>query len=443
MRRDHRLAASKVSICAGLLLASLASCSSDSEPPAPKLNVLLVVVDTLGAEHLGSYGAEGGVSPNLDRLASEGKRFANTYAPAPWTQPSIASLFTGRMPSAHALENLTGRLAKDHSTLAERFEAAGFQTHGVISHFLLSKNFGFAQGFGGYDERAVLQHTGISSARVTDAAVAWLKKRDREPFFLFVHYFDPHFVYHDHSEIDLAVRYDGPIEPSMPIWDLRGLRKRLTASDTEYLVSLYREEISYTDRHVGRLLQYLDESGLSRETLVLLTADHGEELMEHGWIGHTRTLYGELLRVPLIARQPGVISPGVVDTPVSLIDIAPTLTELVLETRPDPGFQGVSLAPLLFGSSRDFVERSLFAEVSIRHEDDTGRSTPRRKQKLAVKTALLGRRWKLIHDRTSGEFEVYDLRADPGDRENLWGANPDRDALLQRELLEWEREAYR
>ena len=92
--------------------------------PSVGPNILLIVVDTLGAEHLGSYGAEGGVSPNLDRLASEGKRFANTYAPAPWTQPSIASLFTGRMPSAHALENLTGRLAKDHSTLAERFEAA-------------------------------------------------------------------------------------------------------------------------------------------------------------------------------------------------------------------------------------------------------------------------------------------------------------------------------
>ncbi|MBW2290844.1 MAG: sulfatase [Deltaproteobacteria bacterium] len=427
----------------GIAAIVLVGCERDQTDKALGPNVLLIVVDTLGADHLGSYGAKGGFSPNLDRLASEGKRFANTYATAPWTQPSMASLFTGRMPSTHAVENMPAQLAEEHSTLPEHFEEAGYQTQGIISHFLLGRKFGFAQGFADYDQRAVLDHTGISSEKVTDAAVEWLKYRTPEPFFLFVHYFDPHFVYNDHPEIDLAGDYEGPVEPAMPIWDLRNLRGDLNASDIEYLVSLYREEISFTDHHVGRLIQFLDEAGLSRDTLVVFTSDHGEEMMEHGWIGHTRSLYGELLRIPLFIRQPGVIAPGVVETPASLIDIAPTLDELVLDTAPDPGFEGKSLAALLFDRPADFARRRLYSEVSLEAKDDSGQGKPRRAEKAALKSALLGERWKMIHDRKNDEFEVYDVQADPGDHENLWGADPDRDASLQRELLEWERRAYR
>lgn len=427
----------------GIVAVVLVGCGLGGVGKSLGPNVLLIVVDTLGADHLGSYGAKGDFSPNLDRLADEGKRFANTYAPAPWTQPSIASLFTGRMPSAHSVENMPAHLVEEHLTLPEHFEGAGYQTQGIISHFLLGRKFGFAQGFTGYDQRAVLEHTGISSQKVTDAAIEWLKLRTPEPFFLFVHYFDPHFVYHDHPEIDLAQKYEGPIKPAMPIWDLRDLRGDLNASDVEYLVSLYREEISFTDHHVGRLLEFLDQAGLSQDTLVVFTSDHGEELMEHGWIGHTRTLYGELLRVPLFIRQPGVIAPGVVETAVSLVDIAPTLDELVLGISADPGFQGKSLAALLFDRGADFADRRLYSEVSLEAKDDNGAGNLRRMEKSALKSALLGERWKLIHDRRSGEFEVYDVQADPGDRENLWGADPDRDASLQRELLEWERRAYR
>jgi arylsulfatase A-like enzyme len=428
-------------ICIAVSLQVACEFSGASKTLGP--NVLLIVVDTLGADHLGSYGAPAGHSPNLDRLASEGKRFSNTYATAPWTQPSVASLLTGRMPSAHAVENMPAHLDEGASTLAERFQSEGFQTQGVISHFLLGEKFGFAQGFAGYDQSAVLKHTGISSEKVTDTAVDWLKHRTPDPFFLFVHYFDPHFVYHDHPGIDLAGKYDGPIESAMPIWDLRDLRGELGARDIDYLVSLYREEISFTDQHIGRLLQYLDEAGLKRDTLVVFTSDHGEELMEHGWIGHTRSLYGELLRIPLIIRQPGTITPGVVETPVSLIDIAPTLEQLVLDTSSDSAVTGQSLAALLFDRPSDFSDRRLYSEVSLADRDDSGGGNLRRIEKSALKTALLGERWKLIHDRKSDEFELFDLKADPGDLENLWGADPDRDASLQRELLEWERRAYR
>ena len=444
-------------IAAAVSIAILGACDfrdsgGENAPEPAKLgagpNVLLIVIDTLGADHLGSYGAGGDISPNLDRLAAEGRRFANAYTVAPWTQPSMASLFTGRMPSAHRLQNLPGTLAPGHSTLAERFEDAGYRTHGVVSHFLLGKKFGFSQGFSSYDESAVQKHTGISSERVTDSALTWLTelKGDgggTDPFFLFVHYFDPHFVYHDHRSIDLAEASDGPVESGMPIWELRDIRADLESSDIEYLVSLYREEIVFTDQHVGRLIDFLDEAGLGPNTLVVVTSDHGEELMEHGWIGHTRTLYGELLRVPLLLRQPGVISPGVVERNASLVDISPTLADIVLGADAGGAEDGRSLGPLLFDRSDEFAARRLYSEVSLDASDDRGKVSEHRPEKVAHKTALLGQRWKLIHDRTTDEFELYDLRADPGDRDDQWGTDPLLDASLRRELLEWECCEYR
>ncbi len=422
-----------------VLCSALLGCGEPSRAErerAPK-NVLLIVVDTLGAAHLGCYGGEKSASPNIDRLAAEGLRFERAYATAPWTQPSIASIFTSEMPSQHGVQELSSRLPKKASTLAEAFQRAGVATHGIVSNRLLAPDYGFGQGFRSFDPTPITRSEGISSEKVTDAALRWLEKHGAERFFLFAHYSDPHHLYNDHAESQLADGYSGRVRAGMPIWELRDLVPALEPRDREHLVALYREEIAHSDAEIGRLLERLEELGLSEQTLIVLTADHGEELLEHGWIGHTRTLYDELLRVPLIFHLPGVVEPGVSNTPVSLVDLAPTLLDFASIERPE-AWGGLSRAAELRGRARAAPDRPIFAEVAYlppAELDD--------EQIEVFKTALLDGRWKLIHDELSGSYELYDLLEDPSEEENRWGEEGAPGDGLRERLLEWERSRNR
>ena len=416
----------------------LPGCGTPAEAPP---NVLLVVVDTLGASHLGSYGAEvdGGdepYTPHTDRLAESGVRFERAYSAAPWTQPSVASLFTSQMPSRHGLTSLRGTLDDEADTLAERFEAAGYSTHAIVSHFLLGEEYGFRQGFGALDATSVTGHAGSSSRAVTDRALEWLDAHPGGPFFLFVHYFDPHFLYQDRRGFDYTGGYAGPLDAEMSIRELREKRDEMSAEDVAYLVALYREEIAVTDREIGRLLERVEAGG--SETVVVLTSDHGEEFMEHGWIGHTRALWDEHIHVPLLVSFPGVVAPRVVVTPVSLLDLAPTLAELA-GIEPGADWRGLSLAPLLLGREQTLPARSLFAEVDYAPPGKSAKAA----EKSADQTALISGGFKLIHDRKHGRFSLYDWRRDPDEQHDLWGADPERDERLRQEILEWERSRAR
>jgi len=413
---------------------ALSGCGSGAEhsTPAGKPNVVLVLIDTLGAKYLGCYGAADPHSPAIDRLAAEGKRCELAYAPAPWTKPSVASLFTGSMPSRHGVEKmLTGRLSDDFETMAERFRAAGYRTHGIISHMLIRERFGYRQGFEGWDETSIAGHDGICGEHVTERALEWLDQEEKSgnsaPYFLFVHYFDPHYAYQDQPGIDLIAGYHGDLKPGMSIGELRERRASMSPEDVRFLVNLYREEIAFTDREIARLL-----ARLPRDTLVVLAADHGEELMDHGWIGHTRTLFDEILRVPLIFRWPGVLAPGVITTPVSLVDVLPTLDELVGLGAADARWEGSSLAPLLRGEATELAPRDLFSEVDF--DPAEGRAPEGR----ASKAALLRGSWKLIHDRSRKRIELYDRSTDPAEKTNRLGQDPARDAELEQALLGWE-----
>ena len=408
--------------------ALVASACGRPEPP----NVLLVVLDTVAAEHVGSELPGLGHTPNLDRLSREGIVFQRAFATAPWTQPSVASLLTSRMPSSHGVLRLKQVLAPRFVTLAERLEAEGYDTAGFVTHDLVRSRLGYAQGFRHWDERNVGGHQGITSAQVTDAALAWLRTRESDaPFFLFLHYFDPHFVYQHHAAHDLTAGYAGPLRPGMDIWELRNLRDRLTPDDVAYLVGLYREEIAFTDQHLGRLLDYLDTSGLTERTLVALVADHGEEFMQRGWIGHTRTLYDELLRVPLVLRLPGVLAPRAEPTPVSTLDVAPTVLELV-GAAADPEAQGISLAPHLGAAAPPIPPHDVRAEVSF-----VAPRLDKRSEQTVFLTALIRGELKLVHDLVSGRFRLYDRAADPGEREDRFEAHP-RAGELREALLAWE-----
>ncbi|MFH1844048.1 MAG: sulfatase [bacterium] len=416
-------------------------------PALEELNVVLIVIDTLGAKHLGCLQPGLTTSPNIDRLARSGVLFRKAYTTSPWTEPAVASLFTSLMPSDSKMLFMFDYLDAEHETLAELMRARGKRTASVVSHFLVGGRYGFDQGFERCSEEPVGDYTAISSQKVTDLALKRLDWLKDENFFLFVHYFDPHFFYNHHPQFDRTTGYSGQLETGMARGQLREMRFDLDQTDLDFLVGLYREEIAFVDEQIGRLLRRLEVLGLSENTLVILTADHGEAFMEHGWIGHTRNLYDELLHVPLILSLPGSLEPVTVDAKVSLLDVVPTLLALSCDPVAEPDWQGRSLLGYLAdsgGSGSDATsasadtDRGLFAEVSFMQPADWPAVSE--EEKTAFFTALRAGELKLIHDIKLDRYELYDLSQDPGEGHDLAPAGHPALTELQQQLLAWEAE---
>ncbi len=377
-------------------------------------------------------------TPNLDTLAANGVVFNRAYATSPWTMPSVASMFTSKMPSRHLVETIESQLSDDETTLAELLKDQGFATCGAVSHHLLQEKYGFHQGFDVYDERAAGEHKSVTSAQITDTAIEWLRGGFDSPFFLFLHYFDPHYNYMHHEAFDQTSWYQGYLTPGMNIWYLRSRRPWLTPDDIRYMIGLHREEIAFTDHHIGRLLDELDRLGLKEDTLVIFVADHGEEFMRHGWIGHTRTLYEELLQVPFIVSLPGTISPGVVNSPVSIVDIVPTITDLLDIQVDNSGWDGRTLAfEILNGKELDRA-REIYAEVSFGPRNIHEPFADRAIEKVAYKTSVVSGSNKLIHDLQYDTWELFDLIDDPHELRNLAGKTNPSEHLLKERLTAWE-----
>jgi arylsulfatase len=373
-----------------LSLAALAAgCGGPPVERSPsKQNVLLIVVDTLRADHLSCYGYGRETSPNIDRLAAEGWRFEHAISAAPWTTPSIGALLTSRYPSMLGIADVTSAMPPDVPLLAEVLQAEGYATGTIVSHSFCSADWGFGRGFERFDADNVLGHFGISSRGVSKRALGFLEERassdDDRPFFLWLHYFDPHnqYIPHDDHPFPNEVGDPGRIGPRTPFGRLRRLAESMTPGELAEVVRYYDSEIAFTDRQIGRVLRRLDELGLAEETLVVLTSDHGEELNERGHFGHAYSLFDELVRVPLILRIPGE-APRVVPQPVSLLDVSPTLLELVGARAPE-GMLGSSLMRGLEG-------RTVFAETS---------------RQASLRAAVKGP-WKLVRDLETGEELLY------------------------------------
>jgi arylsulfatase A-like enzyme len=424
-----------------LTMLALGGCAApDDALDLRDANVLLIVIDTLGAEHVGAYAPGLDTTPRLDALADGGVVFERAFAAAPWTQPSMAALLTGLYPSDTGVTGLGAPLPDEAHTLAEAMHAAGRTGYGVVSHLLMGSRFGWAQGLAALDESAVGDHASVSSPRVTDRALALLRghrdTRGDEPFFMLAHYFDPHFDYLHHPDFDRTSGYRGRLRPGMGIGELRAMRHDLDAADIAYLVGLYHEEIAFTDHHVGRLLDGLAALGLADDTLVIVTADHGEEFMRHGWIGHTLTLHDELIHVPMIWSLPGRLPAGRVAAPVSLVDVVPTLAaglDLDLEAAP----AGVSLLPLLADPAGGSPGgRDLFAEVSFVASENWPSGGDRRH--TAFKTAIMAGDAKLVHDVTSGTWQAWDRGNDPFEMNDRYREDDPALLALRRRLGAWE-----
>jgi arylsulfatase len=382
-------------LLAALAWGALAGCAQ--APP----NVLLVVVDSLRADHLSCYGHERVTSPALDDLAAQGVLFTHAYATAPWTKPSVASILSGLQPSAHGAQRLPGSLSPRLPSLPEALAQRGYATGGVVSHSLIGSRFGFARGFDAFLESEARGASHLSSEGVTRQATLLLDRLSAEgqPFFLFVHYFDPHYTYRRHPQYAFAGRGTGRLRGEEPIQVLRRLRESLGPSELQLVRDVYDEEVRFTDEAIGRLLDALGERGLASRTWTFVTADHGEEFLERGHFGHTRTLHEELVRVPLIVSRPGAAASRV-DAPVSLASLPATIQELA--GARDPAFQAPSLRPLLLGERDAPWPPPLF-------EVDFVPTLEENQQNRTYQRGLVAEGFKLIENLDTGEVSLFDL----------------------------------
>lgn len=437
-RRVRRRATSLLALA---LLAGSVSPGCDPPPP-PAPNLLLIVVDTLRADRLGCYGYHRDLTPFVDSLAARGVRFENAYAPSSWTGPSVASLLTSRYPSEHGVTSFLSVLRGPNVTLPEVLQAHGFATAGVTANPFVNLRRGFAQGF---DTFHVLPRTGKNpdtapaapAAAVNRLALDWLDSPaagESSRFFLYLQYMEPH-----SPHVPPAALIE-EILAGEPHPDIRRANTNV-APGVEVppdivrdLRNLYDVDVAWFDRQLRDFFTDLDRRGFLDDTLVVLTADHGEGLADHGPIGHGNSLFNEEIRVPLIVVPPGDHPPAVVAEPVSLIDIAPTLIELAHLRAPE-SFRGRSLRPHLLGGEgiasrlQRRLWRWLFGESS-----DVASELPMlpfgdRTRRFRHFTAVVDGPHKLIAD-DADERAYYDLEGDPTE------ANPDALSAGERASLE-------
>jgi arylsulfatase A-like enzyme/Flp pilus assembly protein TadD len=386
---------------AAVTLAALAVSCTRSAPASPLrsgqlqgANVLLVTIDTLRRDRLGAYGSASGLTPTLDRLAASGVRFSRAYSHVPMTLPAHASILTGRTPRTHGIHiNGASRLDDAVPTLATELSRAGYRTGAFVGAFVLDARFGLNRGFDDYDDRYPHQPDAASfkvvdrrADEVVKAAGDWIlaASGDSPPWFAWVHLFDPH------------TPYDAPPE-------YRGGR------------SPYDAEVAYTDAMLGRLLDRLRGARALDRTLVVVTADHGESLGEHGETTHGLFAYDATLGVPLIVSGAG-IGPAVVETPAAHADILPTIVNLV-GVAPPAHVDGLSLAAL------PAADRPLYFEAL---EANLTRA-------WAPLTGVIAGNWKYLELPLP---ELYDLRADPAEAVNLADRDSVRRDTMRRALAQ-------
>ncbi len=397
-RPSRRLALVAMLLAASVLAAVVVARRAVApSQPAGRLNVLLITLDTVRADHVGCYGAAGASTPTLDALAASGVRFAAAVAHAPLTAPSHASILTSRTPLGHGVrDNGAYVLPEGVRSVAEDFREAGYQTAAFVSGFPLTRRFGLDRGFESYDDQLPrgsdprrTAYVERSAERTTDAALRWLDAAPRSgpPFLLWVHYFDPH----------------APYEPPAEFATRTG--------------SAYAGEIAFVDSQIARLTSRIESAAGPGRTLVLVTADHGESLGEHGEDTHGIFLYDSTLRVPFIVAGPGVPSGRVATTVARGIDVAPTLLDYAgLEAK---GMEGRSLRPAAAGERLD--DAPTYSE-SLHSQLQYGWA-PLHSWRTA--------RYKLI---AAPRPELYDLQKDAQETSDRAAEEPSRVEGLRHEL---------
>lgn len=412
-------------VARALLLGASASLALACAPEPPPPHLLLLTLDTTRPDHLGCYGYERDTSPQLDRLAAESLVYTRAYSTSSWTLPAHASLFTGKFVWSHGARYdpdgelilsevveaagadayRASGLAPDEQSLAQLLAAQGLATGAVVAGPWMKRIFGLDRGFDHYDDRGISSLRGRLGTHVTDAALAWIDSQAGSPFFLFLNYYDPHYPYDDPERH--ALRFLPPGS------ELPGRRASRTLAD---VVALYDGEIRYMDEQIGRLLDGLRGRGLYDDAWIIVTADHGELLGEHGLTGHGKTLFEQEIRIPLIVKFPADRQRrGRNGEPIQLTDVF----RMVLEAY------GI---PLPEDVRRSNGGAAVLAEVRARKSH--GREAWR----------VLLEDGRKLHWSSTGGRRLFDVGVDPEERNDLSHFQPARvrsmeaalDRLVQR-----------
>lgn len=435
------------------------------------INVCFITIDTLRADHLHCYGYNRIDTSNIDSLAAEGMLFTSAFCQIPITRPSHTSMLTGDYPATQGIiDNVTGVLDPSQVTIAEILSARGYRTAAFVSTLPLHSRFGLAQGFDVYDDRfsapriqlpASFRQQGdflfpaflgklikIKAAHSRDAshttgrAIQWLSEHGSEPFFLWVHLYDPHIPYHPPPPFDTLYLPDGKY---------RERPSTLIPEDLDYWISQYDGEITYTDKNIGRLLDAFERLGLTGKTLFVLTSDHGESFEHNYYYQHSAMLYESLIHIPLIMRFPPVIPAGTTeDVLLESIDIPPTILD-ILHIDPPDNISGKSFLPVIQGKKGNDFKKKIFAGTDVEvppapsgrdkrvkfpaiHANNPGWSN---NVKMKGLRTIRTENWKLILDERTASIELYDIREDPQELHNLASENQEQVERLTEALREW------
>ncbi len=412
----------------------------DASPPTPlprqargDLNLLMIVLDGATARRMGPYGYVKPTTPAIDRLASESVVLDGVFTQAVYTIASIGSLLTGQYPERHQNVTFADRLPENAVTFPGVLSESGIKTAGFSGNAVVTSAFGLDRGYEEFfDVRRMKGYTGHGDS-VLRELLAWLGKNQEQRFFAYVHFREPHFPYNPPAPFNTQFGAATPFPEGISDWTIveaynqaAGRGQSVPREVYERVRALYDGNMAYVDNLVAEILKYLEENNLQQKTIIILTADHGEALFEHGYIGHNTQLYEESIRIPLMVRGPDW-SPRRSSQVVELLDLTPTVLDLFgLGDHPArQAMEGRSLIPLLDGETLE--PRLAFSR------------TVWNKPRYSVR----GPRHKLIWDSRIDRSELYDLDVDPEEKVNLVDDKTLLYGYLQQQLLQWIREQER
>jgi arylsulfatase A-like enzyme len=438
-----------------------------------EITIIVVSLDTTRPDHLSAYGYERLTSPSLAKLAREGVIFTNARSSTSWTLPAHMSLFTGLPTGLHDVNIDFQTLDVGRPILGEIFSEAGFNTEGFYTAPYVHQRYGFGRGMEFFEPmtanpmlfdlparemrdqmglREMFSHQEVTTPRVTQQALRFLRDAKRPKNLLFLHLFDPHYDYKAGPKFRAPFvdpSYAGEITGEALMSQLE-LISAGDPADLRQLEDLYDAELSFTDAHLQHVINAVKLTGRLGKTIIVVVADHGEEFFEHGRYGHRMGLHDEVLRVPLIIWGPGIIPEGLtIEEDVTIYDVLPTLMDYA-DIDADPLIYGRSLRPLIEGGS--LPPRASWSSLTFLHAD--GRDYYTLHESIVYEGLKLIRRvrvpWSPLDQRNiyndpdwdTVELEVYDLREDPGEQTNLVLSAPD-DPRIELVMQAFQDEAQR
>jgi len=417
--------------------------SPSVKPPQNEIkHVILITVDTLRTDVLSAYGSQKVKTPSIDGLAGDGILFKNAYSSAPWTLPAFSSIMTGLPPGTHLATTANSKLSKNFKTTAEYMLDSGYYTTAFVRNIFLHPEYNVDQGFIDYYHyphptklvksfgnaliRNIskilmisnqIQRTDVTTADITDMSINWLKNNRDKDFFLWIHYFDPHEPYAP-PEKYMANNSEPPPRIGMQFDDLWKIRDGSLApnlEEREWIKELYDAEVRYVDDNVGRLLDYLKESQIYDDSLIVFTSDHGEEFWDHGGVEHGHSLYNELLHVPLIIKLPKANDGNVENMRVTTQSIMRTVLDACGISYDRDRLIAGSLYPLLVENRSEFTEEPLVSTGLLFYGE---------------RESVIFDDKKYIRSLISNEEELYDLTLDPDEKYSI-NENSSRDGIAE------------